>query len=127
MKGESRKGVVISTIAKHPAQEGMEQPIPGIPFEVSGGKDEAVFFFKRQNYKVSALVGRVASVVKTLVSLLDSSAGPNLTHSRCLAENWRRAIRSVDSPSLIGAPSRPMRPLGLLVLFVRGGQLRAHV
>lgn len=65
--------------------------------------------------------------MKTVVSVLDSAADPDLRRPRCLTESWRRAIRPVHSAPLINASNRPIHALGSRILFVRIVQLHLRV
>ena len=62
-----------------------------------------------------------------ITAVLDSGAGPNLIHLRCVAEPWCAAIKSARSPPLIDASNRSMKALGELKLHVRIGELCARV
>ena len=46
----------------------------------------AICFFKKQNYKVTAMVGQRHTLVRAITPVLDSGAGPNLIHLRCVAD-----------------------------------------
>lgn len=76
---------------------------------------------------MSASVRCAASVVKILVSVRGSGAGPDLLHLRCVAESWRPAICVVSSPHFMEASNRPMRPVGSPFLFVRTGRFQARI
>ena len=65
--------------------------------------------------------------MRVITPVLDSGAGPNLIHLRCVAEPWRAAIKSVRSPPLIDASNRSMKALGELKLHVRIGEFYARV
>lgn len=65
--------------------------------------------------------------MKTVIPAHHSSAGLDLIHVWGLAEIRRPVFRLVDSPPLADASRDPMRPLGSLVLFVRGGQLQGRI
>lgn len=110
-----------------PTREGLEQSLPDLPLDSSSGKDEAVCFCKRRSYKKPAPVRCAASVVKTVDSVHDSSAVPNIKSLWCFAESWRPNRRSISSPPLMDASNRPMRPLGLLVHSVWFGQFQVRI
>lgn len=107
-------------------RKGLQQPIRKVPHDLSSESAETIFFFKRQNYIVSASAGGTESVMKITDSLLDSSADPNFVQLPSLAENWRVVIRLKSIPLLIETLRRPLRSLGSLVLFVRVGQTQAR-
>ena len=65
--------------------------------------------------------------MRAITPVLDSGAGPNLIHLRCVAEPWRSSIKPVRSPPLIDASNRAMRALGEITLFVRIGEFLARV
>ena len=71
---------------------------PGIRTEV-----QAICFFKKHKYKISATVGQKQALMVAITPLLDSGAGPNLIHLRCVAKSWRPSINPVRSPALIDA------------------------
>ena len=87
----------------------------------------AISFFKKQKFKVTATVGQRRALMSAITPALDSSAGPNLIHLRCVAELWRAAIKSARSPPLIDASNRSMKALGELKLGVRIGDFCARV
>lgn len=121
-RGETRVGALQSPLLKRlPARESLEQPIPDGTFEVSSGENEPVRFFKRQSYEISASLGCVTSIMRTAFSVSDSGGGLNSLRLRCLAENWRPVIHSLNSPSLKNVSNRSMRSMGLLLLSVRFG------
>ena len=64
--------------------------------------------------------------MRAITPVLDSGAGPNLIHLRCVAEPWRDAIKSARSLQLIDAPNGSMKALGKLKLHVRIGQFCAR-
>lgn len=47
---------------------------------------KSICFFKKQNYKISATVGQRRAVKHAITPVIDSGAGPNLIHLRCVAE-----------------------------------------
>ena len=79
----------------------------------------AICFFKKQNYKFTATVGQRRVLMGAITPVLDSGAGLNLFHLRCVAEPWRAAVKSARSPPLIDASNRRMKALGELKLHVR--------
>ena len=89
--------------------------------------EAAICFFKKQNYKVTATVGQRRAMMRAITPVLDSGAGPNLIHLRCVAEPWRAAIQSARSPPLIDASNRSMKALGELKLYVRIGEFVVRV
>ena len=87
----------------------------------------AICIFKKQNYKVTATVGQRRALMHAIAPVLYSGAGPNLIHLRYVADSWRAAIISAQSPPLIDASNRSMKALGELKLHVRIGEFSAHV
>ena len=65
--------------------------------------------------------------MRAITSVLDSGAGPNLIHFRCVAEPWRTAIKSARSPPLIDSSNRSMKALCEFKLPVRIGEFCARV
>ena len=65
--------------------------------------------------------------MRVITRVLDSGAGPNLIHLRCMAEPWRVAIKSARSPPLMDASNRSMKAPGELKLHVRIGEFCARV
>ena len=65
--------------------------------------------------------------MRTITPVLDSRAGPNVTHRRGLAEPWCVAIKSAWSPPLIDASNRSMKALGELQLYVCIAEFVARV
>ena len=87
----------------------------------------AICFFEKKNYKVTATVGQRRALMRAITQVLDSGAGPNLIHLRCVAEPWRAAIKSARSSPPIDASNRSMKALGELKLHVRLGEFCARV
>ena len=73
------------------------------------------------------MVGQRRALMRAITLVLDSGAGPNLIHLRCVAEPWRAAIKSARSPSLIHASIYSMKTLGELKLHVRNCEFCARV
>ena len=88
---------------------------------------QAICFFKKQNYKISAAVGQKQALIVAITPVLDFGAGPNLIHLRCFAESWRPSIKQVRSPALIDASNYAMKALGEIPLLVRIGEFVARV
>ena len=65
--------------------------------------------------------------MRAMTPVLDSGAGPNLIHLRCVAEPWRAVIKSGRRPPLIDASNRSMKALGELRLCVRMGEFSTRV
>ena len=86
-----------------------------------------ICFFKKPNYKFTATVVQRRGLMRAITPVLDSGAGPNLIHLRCVAEPWCAAIKSERSPPVIHASNRWMKALGELKLHVRFGDVSARV
>ena len=63
----------------------------------------------------------------TITPVLDSGAGPNLIHLRCVAEPWCSAIKSARCPPLMDVSNRSMNSLGELTLYVWIGEFVARI
>ena len=113
-----------------PSLNSQGTPNPLAPVEAQAGnrtEKKVICFFKKQNYKVSATVGQKRALMRVITPVLDSGAGPNLIHLRCVADAWRSSIKSVRSPPLIDASNRSMKALGEIYLTVRIGEFTARV
>ena len=108
----------------------LRHPNPAAPVEAQPGNRtevQAICFFKKQNYKISATVGQKQALMVAITPVLDSGAGPNVIQLRCVAESWRPSIQPDRSAALIGASNRAMKALGEIPLFVRIGAFVARV
>ena len=65
--------------------------------------------------------------MRTIMPVLDSGAGPNLIHLRCVTGPWRAAIKRVGSRLLIDASNKSMKALGELKFYVRISEFGARV
>ena len=104
------------------AERGTPSTAPARAQLQSRTEQAAICFFKKQNYKVTATVGQRRPLMRVIMPVLDSGAGPNLIHLRCRAEPWRASIKSKQNPPLIDSSNRSMKDLGELKLHVRIGE-----
>ena len=107
-----------------PSLRSLGTPNPAAPVEAQPGNRtevQAICFFKKHNCKISATVGQKQVLMVAITPVLDSGAGPNLIHLRCVAESWRPSIKPARSPALIDSSNRAIKVLGEMPLFVRIG------
>jgi hypothetical protein len=89
---------------------------------------DQVWLLASRNYKVSATVGLLSTVVATpFYAILDTGVGPNLVREDVLPEDWTR-YRVMEGPSfqVVGASGRPLPQRGVLTLCVQLGRLKVH-
>ena len=113
-----------------PSLRSLGTPYPAWPVEAQAGNRtevQAICFFKKHNYKISATAGQKQALMIAITPVLHSGAGPNLIHLRCVAESWRPSIKPVRSPALIDASNHAMKALREIPLLVRIGAFMARV
>jgi Aspartyl protease len=82
---------------------------------------------KSRNYKVFATVGFNTVVARPVRAILDTGAGPNLVRAELLPHDWERYRVKSDPPrEIVGAGGRRLKQLGVVVLHVELGRLRAR-
>ena len=104
-----------------PSLRRLGTPNSAAPVEAQPGSRtevQAICFFNKQNYKISATVGQKLALMVAIIPVLDSGAGPNLIHLRCVVKSWRPSIQPVRSPALIDASDRASKALGEIPLPV---------
>lgn len=97
-----------------------------MPIQWHDGSYDVVSFFRKATSCVRVSVGTSSNAVATVVSIVDTSAGPILVIEDFLPSAWRRLIKAIKSPPLRTANCEVVSVEALVPLLVPMDDLSSH-
>lgn len=88
--------------------------------------DKTVTLFQKRNYKVCLTIGIQPSVMRPVIGILDTGAGPNLVAKDFLPSEWQQRIKPIRDPGLVAATKEAMVLQEMILLCVRLGDLEVR-
>lgn len=82
---------------------------------------------KKENYQVFLRVGKLFTVMCPIRAVVETGAGPNLSHERRLGPEWARLVRSQSIPRITDASESKINQIGRILLSAQVGGLCAKI
>lgn len=78
---------------------------------------------RKENYKIAVGVGKSYAVMYPIRTVVNTGAGPNLSHERLVRPELRILVGSQSTPHITDASKTRMKRIGQIILSVPVGGL----